>query len=226
MVFLAPGQSVQVTPTGEPHQPAGLALVFHSDLLHGTPLARRIQEYNFFSYQSNEALHLSDKERATVLECLGNIQTELSQHIDRHSKRLMVSNLELLLNYCTRFYDRQFVTREVVNASIVERFEEQLQAYLHSEKLRLEGLPSVAYFANALHLSANYFGDLIKKETGKTAQELIQLKLVEVAKARIFDKQNSLSEVAYSLGFRYPAHFTRFFKQQTGYAPKAYRLMH
>lgn len=225
MVFLAPGQTVQVTPTGEPHQPAGFALVFHPDLIKGTSLGKRIHEYSFFSYQSKEALHLSDKERAVILDCMENIETELSQNIDRHSKRLIVSNLELLLNYCTRFYDRQFITREVVNAGIVERFESLLNEYVYGEKLRLDGLPSVGYFAGELHLSANYFGDLIKRETGKSAMELIHLKLLEVAKERIFDTQKSVGEIAFELGFKYPQHFNRFFKQQTGYSPKDYRLM-
>lgn len=225
MVFLAPGQTVQVTPVGSPHQPAGLALVFHPDLIKGTTLGKRIHEYSFFSYQSHEALHVSDKERSVILDCMENIQTELGQNIDRHSKRLIVSNLELLLNYCTRFYDRQFITREVVNAGIVEKFEALLNEYVYGKKLELNGLPSVTYFAGELHLSANYFGDLIKKETGKSAIDLIHLKLIEAAKERIFDTQKSVSEIAYELGFKYPSHFTRFFKQHVGHSPKDYRML-
>ena len=225
MVFFAPGQTVQVTLTGAPHQPSGLALVFHPDLIKGTALGKRIHEYSFFSYQSNEALHLSDKERTVITDCMENIETELNQNMDRHSKRLIVSNLELLLNYCTRFYDRQFITREVVHEGIVERFEALLNEYVYGEKARHDGLPSVAYFAGELHLSANYFGDLIKKETGKSALELIHLKLLEAAKERIFDTEKSLSEIAYELGFKYPQHFTRFFKQHVGYSPKDYRML-
>lgn len=136
-----------------------------------------------------------------------------------------MSNLELLLNYCTRFYDRQFIIREVVNVGIVERFETLLNEYVYGEKLRRDGLPSVAYFAGEFHLSANYFGDLIKRETGKSALELIHLKLIEIAKERIFDTQKSVSEIAYELGFKYPQHFNRFFKQHICCSPKDYRML-
>src|SRR6478609_9363947 len=164
LVFLAPGQVAGVNSNGETYQPKGYALVFHPDLIHGTSLGRHIQEYTFFNYQSNEALHLSERERKIVLDCFTKIQYELQHAIDKHSKKLIVSNIELFLNYCTRFYDRQFITRDIAHKGILERFEQSLNDYFSSEKPLEAGIPSVAYFANELHLSPNYFGDLIKKE--------------------------------------------------------------
>jgi AraC-like DNA-binding protein len=179
----------------------------------------------FFSYQSNEALHLSERERKIVLELFFKIQYELSYAIDKHSKRLIVSNIELLLNYCVRFYDRQFITRDNVNKGVLEKFENLLNEYYQTDKSQTIGLPSVAWCASELNLSANYFGDLIKKETGKTAQEYIQSKVIDVAKEKIFDPSKSVSEVAYELGFKYPQHFTRLFKQKTGHTPNEYRSL-
>src|SRR6201996_3484026 len=216
LVFMAPGQVAGVNSNGETYQPKGFALVFHPDLIHGTTLGRHIQEYTFFGYQSNEALHLSERERKIVLDCFSKIEYELEHSIDKHSKKLIVSNIELFLNYCIRFYDRQFITREFPNKGILERFEALLNDYFQSGKPSELGLPSVAYCAEQLHLSPNYFGDLIKKETGKSAQEYIQTKLIDVAKERIFDTSKSVSQVAYELGFKYPQHFTRTFKQQVG----------
>ena len=224
VVFIGPNQIMGSEPEGEMHQPYGKALIFHPDLIKGTSLGKQIHEYSFFSYQSNEALHLSDREREIVDNCYANIVSEISQNIDRHSKKLIVANLELLLKYCARFYDRQFITRENANQGILEQFEQKLNGYLTGEQLRANGLPSVAYFAAELHLSANYFGDLVKKETGKSAMEFIHLKLLEVAKERVLDTTKSVSEVAYELGFKYPQHFTRFFKQKAGVSPVAYRV--
>ncbi|KAB7727312.1 helix-turn-helix domain-containing protein [Rudanella paleaurantiibacter] len=223
VLFFAPNQVVINEPEGEIHQPYGKALIFHPDLIKGTSLGKQIHEYSFFSYQSNEALHLSDSERGIVDNCFGNIATEITQNIDRHSKKLIVANLELLLNYCSRFYERQFITREHVNQGILEQFDQKLNGYLRSEMLQTNGIPGVAHFAGELNLSANYFGDLIKKETGKTALEYIQLQLLDLAKERIFDTTKSVSEVSYELGFKYPQHFTRFFKQKVGVSPNEYR---
>ncbi len=223
LVFFGPGQIIGNEPEGEEHQPYGKALIFHPDLIKGTSLGKQIHAYSFFSYQSHEALHLSDKEREVVLACIGNIVTEISQNIDRHSKELIVANLELLLKYCSRFYDRQFITRGHVNHGLLEQFEQKLNEYLLGEKLRTDGVPTVAYFAQELHLSANYFGDLIKRETGKSALEYIQLQLIDLAKERIFDASKSVGEIAYELGFKYPQHFTRFFKQKVGVSPIEYR---
>ena len=223
LVFLAPGQVAGVNSNGEIYQPKGYALVFHPDLIHGTALGRIIQNYSFFGYQSNEALHLSERERKIILDCFSKIEYELSHAIDKHSKNLIVSNIELFLNYCIRFYDRQFITRENINKGILERFEDLLNDYFQSDKAQTLGLPSVAWCAGELNLSSNYFGELIKKETGKTAQEYVQAKIIDVAKGKIFDANKSVSEIAYELGFKYPQHFTRLFKQRVGKSPVEYR---
>lgn len=225
LVFIAPGQVVGVENSGETYQPKGYALVFHPDLIHGTSLGKHMLDYTFFSYQSNEALHLSKRERKIVLDCFSKIKYELEHAIDKHSKRLIVSNIEMLLNYCVRFYDRQFITRDNINKGILEKFETVLNEYYQSDKPQTSGLPSVAYCANELHLSAGYFGDLVKKETGKTAQEYIQSKIIDVAKEKIFDLNKSVGEIAYELGFKYPQHFTRLFKQKVGQSPNEYRLL-
>lgn len=222
LVFLAPGQVIGSQ--GEDYyQPQGLALVFHPDLIHGTSLARHMSDYTFFSYAVNEALHLSERERLIILDCFSKIRFELEHDVDKHSKKLIVTNIELFLNYCIRFYDRQFITRENNVKGILEKFETLLNNFFSSDKPHTVGLPSVAYCAGELNLSPNYFGDLIKKETGKSAHEYIQLKLIEVAKEKIFDVSKSVSEIAYALGFKYPQHFTRVFKQHVGLTPLAYR---
>lgn len=223
LVFVSPGQIVDVENKITPYQPSGMGLVFHPDLLHGTSLGKALKEYSFFSYATNEALHLSTKEQQLVKELFAKIHMELEQSVDKHSKKLIASTIELFLNYCERFYDRQFITRENVNKGILEKFEELLNGYFSSEKPVEIGLPSVAFCADALHLSPNYFGDLIKKETGKTAQEYIQNKIIEVAKERVFDSGQTINEIAYELGFKYPQHFTRLFKQRVGLSPNEFR---
>lgn len=225
LVFLAPGQVAGINSNDEIYQPKGYGLVFHSDLIHGTSLGRHINDYSFFGYQSNEALHLSDRERNIILDCFSKIDYELEQSIDKHSKRIIVANIELLLDYCVRFYDRQFITRDHVHVGILERFEELLNDYFQSDKPQTVGLPSVAYCAEKLHLSPNYFGDLIKKETGKAASEYIQSKLIDIAKEKIFDKSKTITQIAYELGFKYPQHFARLFKQKVGQPPLEYRSL-
>lgn len=223
LVFLAPGQVVGAVDNGVAYKPKGFALVFHPDLIKGTSLGRNIKKYTFFSYEAREALHVSEQERRIVMECLNNITLELNHAIDKHSRQLIVNNIELLLNYCVRFYDRQFITREVGNKDILTRFEELVDAYVGNADNEEAGLPTVAYFADALNLSANYFGDLVKKETGKTAQEYIQFKLIDAAKDRILGTNQSVSEIAYRLGFKYPQHFTRLFTKRVGMSPTEYR---
>jgi AraC family transcriptional activator of pobA len=225
LVFLAPGQVAGMNSNGEIYQPKGFALIFHPDLIHGTSLGKHIQDYSFFSYQSNEALHVSDHERKIVLDCFSKIEYELERAIDKHSKRLIVSNIELFLDYCVRFYDRQFITRDNLHKGILERFETLLNNYYDSDQPQTIGLPSVAYCAGELHLSPGYFGDLIKKETGKTAQEYIQSKVIDVAKERIYDQSKSVNQIAYELGFKYPQHFTRLFKQRVGQSPNEFRML-
>jgi len=225
LVFLAPGQVAGINSNGEIYQPKGYALIFSPDLIHGTSLGKHIQDYSFFSYQSNEALHVSDIERKIVLDSFSKIKYELERAIDKHSKRLIVSNIELFLDYCIRFYDRQFMTRDNVHRGILERFEKLLNNYYQSDQPQTIGLPSVAYCAGELHLSPSYFGDLIKKETGKSAQEYIQSKVIEMAKEKIFESDKTVNEIANELGFKYPQHFSRLFKQRVGFTPNEYRRL-
>ncbi|KQO32157.1 transcriptional regulator [Flavobacterium sp. Leaf82] len=224
MVFIAPGQVLEVN-NPDDYQPTGLALLFHPDLIKGTTLAKNISQYSFFSYDSHEALHLSLKEQQIIKDLFSKLEYELKQSIDKHSKSIITNTIELLLNYCVRFYDRQFITRENINTDILSKFETVLNDYFLSENAQNAGLPSVSYFADLLHLSPNYFGDLIKKETGKSAQEHIQLKLINLAKERIFDTEKSISQIAFELGFKYPQHFNRMFKKNTGYTPIEYRSL-
>ena len=225
LVFVSPCQVVDVANKTEPYQPMGHGLVFHPDLLNGTTLGKSIKSYHFFSYNTNEALHLSEKERKLVLDLFSKIQAELELGVDKHSKKVIATNIELFLSYCERFYDRQFITREDVNQGILERFELLMNEYFGDEQKQLAELPTVKYCAEELHLSANYFGDLIKKETGRSAQEYIQNKVIEVAKERLFNTSKTISEIAYELGFKYPQHFNRLFKQRVGFTPNEYRNM-
>ena len=223
VICLAPGQVIGIEDTGEVFQPKGWALCFDPELIRGTSLGRNMFEYSFFSYDVNEALHLSDSERRLFVDCLGKIKMELENKTDRLSKRLIATNIELLLDYCLRFYERQFVTREPVNRNILVRFETLLEEYFSGGKAVNNGLPSVKYCASELCLSAGYFGDLIKKETGISAQTYIQNKVINIAKERILNPMYSITQVAYDLGFQYPQHFTRLFKKVTGKTPKDYK---
>ena len=226
MLFLAPGQVMGSEDDGQAHQPEGWVLVFHPELLQGTPLAYMMKEYSYFSYNANEALHLSGQERRTVIECMEKIRAELQYPVDKHSKSLITDNIKLLLDYCIRFYDRQFITRENVNHDILTRFEKLLDDYFTSDKSMESGMPSVQYCADKLYLSPNYLSDLLKKETGVSALKHIQQKMLDTAKERVFDASKSISEISYELGFPYPQHFSRWFKKMTGCTPNEYRIMH
>ena len=223
LVFISPGQIAGVNDGGETINPKGLVLMFHPDLLYGTPLARRMKDYTFFSYESNEALHMSDRERRIILNCFHEIREELENAIDKHTKQIVTSNIETLLNHCVRFYERQFVTREDLNLDALARFERLLDDYLSEGGAAREGLPSVRYFADKICLSPNYFGDLVKKETGKSAQEYIQLKMIDAAKESLLDPDKTIGQVAGELGFQYPQHFVRFFRRHAGCTPNQYR---
>ena len=223
IVAIAPGQVVGFVDTGQVFQPKGWALLFHPDLIHGSSLGRAMKDYTFFSYESNEALHLSEREREIVVDCLQKIKYEVERPVDRHSRRLINVNIEMLLDYCLRFYERQFITRTHVNHDILLRFEQLLDDYFAGGKAAKGGLPTVRFCAEQLCLSPNYFGDLLKKETGKSAQEHIQLRLVREAKERILLPDKTVGEVAYELGFQHPQHFTRLFKKVTGTTPTEWR---
>ena len=221
LVFLAPGQIIGVPENATKSK--GWVLLFHPDLIKGTSLGREIEHYHFFNYEVNEALHTSENERTLIVDQLMKIQMEIASTIDHHSKKIIISSLDLLLQYCTRFYDRQFITRDHINKGVVEKFEQLLNDYFKSEMPQNTGFPTVKYFADQTNLSPNYFGDLIKKETGSSPMEHIQAKVISIAKERIFDLDKSISTVGYELGFKYPQHFTRLFKEKTGLTPTQYR---
>lgn len=224
VVSFAPGQVVE-TELAPGVKPMAQGLLFHPDLIKGTSLGAEIKSYSFFSYKSNEALHLSDEEKSIFSDCLAKIRLELVHSIDRLSKRLIARNIQLLLDYCMRFYERQFDTRTVANRDVLSKFETLLDAYFQGDKPQTEGLPTVKYFADRVFLSPNYFGDLIKKMTGKTAQEYIQNKLIDTAKEMIAGTDKTISQIAYDLGFQYSQHFNRVFKKNVGYTPNEYRRL-
>ena len=223
IVCFAPEQTAETNPTTDKVQVNAHGILFHPDLLRGTSLGKNIKKYTFFSYEVNEALHLSEEERSIVMDCLKIIRMELEHGVDKHSKTLLVNHIELLLNYCMRFYERQFITRGKTNRDVLTRFENLLDEYFESTLAEQDGLPTVKYFADKLCLSSNYFGDMFKKETGKSPQEYIQEKVIELAKERISDTADTVSQIAYSLGFQYPQHFCRLFKKRVGYTPSEYR---
>ena len=223
IVCFAPGQTAETNPTTDKVQVNAHGILFHPDLLRGTSLGKSIKKYTFFSYEVNEALHLSEEERSIVMDGLKIIRMELEHGVDKHSKTLLVNHIELLLNYCMRFYERQFITRGKTNRDVLTRFENLLDEYFESTLAEQDGLPTVKYFADKLCLSSNYFGDMFKKETGKSPQEYIQEKVIELAKERISGTADTVSQIAYSLGFQYPQHFCRLFKKRVGYTPSEYR---
>ncbi|MDM8336705.1 helix-turn-helix domain-containing protein [Mediterranea massiliensis] len=223
VVCFAPGQTAEITLTTDRVQMNVLGILFHPDLLRGTSLGRDIKKYTFFSYEANEALHTSAEERDILMDLLKIIQMELEHGVDKHSRTLLVNHIELLLNYCMRFYERQFTTRSKVNSDVLTRFERLLDEYFEGEQAEQDGLPTVRYFADKLCLSPNYFGDMLKKETGKTPQEYIQEKVVELAKERMTDSRETVSRIAYSLGFQYPQHLCRLFKKRVGCTPNEFR---
>lgn len=225
LVFVSPGQVFGHPADGSTYQTKGWCLYFSPDLLRGTPLGRHVKEYSFFSYDVHEALHLSLQERETIIDCLKKIDDEINNGTDKHSNAIIASAIELLLNYCTRFYDRQFITRKRANKDLLARFEELLDGYFSSDKPQSYGTPTVAYFAEQLHLSANYFGDLIKKETGKSAKEYVQQKIMDTAKELLADRERSVSEIAYALGYQYPQYFSRAFKKAVGCTPNEFRSL-
>ena len=218
----APGQVVKVEPNPDVPFAKFTALVFHPDILNRTALGRHINRYEFFGYSSTEALHLSAQEVEVFRGVLTMIEQELHRAIDKHTRELIVSNIELLLNYCLRFYDRQFITREEINHSVVKKFIELLDDYIATKALR-DGLPTVAYFADKCCLSSGYFGNLVRVETGRTAKDLISDHLLAHAKQLLNDEALTVTMISQHLGFEYPQHFVRFFKSHTGKTPSAYR---
>ena len=224
MIFVGPNQIGGVNDGSVVYNPKGLILLFHPDLLHGTTLSGRMKDYSFFSYDNNEALHMSDREKHIVLNCFREIQDELNQNIDKHTKHIVCSNIETLLNHCVRFYDRQLVTREIANENVISRLDNLLAEWFDTTETSTKGLPTVKECASAVCLSANYFGDLVKKYTGHTAIEHIHLFALDRAKKLLRETTLSVSEIAYRLGFSYPHHLTQLFKEHIGMNPTEYRV--
>ena len=218
----APGQVVTFKPRHDV-KPNALGLLFHPDLIRGTSLGQEIKQYSFFAYSSREALHLSEQEKEIYKDCLDKIRIETERPIDNHSKKLICRNIELLLDYCMRFYERQFITRTVANRDVLTRFEEELDKYFQGNTAAAKGLPSVKMFAEKCFLSPNYFGDLVKKETGRTPQEYTQNKIIALAKEELLGTTKTVNEISYGLGFQYSQHFNRYFKRSTGMTPNEYR---
>lgn len=223
IVTLAPGQTVKVEWRHDLPMPPSRALLFHPDLIHGTALGRKIREYAFFDYSQREALHLSDRERATITGLLDQIAAEMEHPVDHHSQTLITDVIALLLDYCMRYYDRQFITRHKVCSDILAAFEHQVREYFSNGHAEAAGIPTVAYFADRANLSTSYFGDLIKKEAGMTAQSYIQEALISQSKQMLLERALTINEIAYQLGFQYPQHFTRLFKNKVGMTPNEYR---
>lgn len=223
LVFTSPGQVFGHPQDGSTYKAKGWALYFSPELLRGTSLGRHIKDYTFFSYAANEALHISEREREIIIDCFKKIDEEINYGGDKHSNTIIASAIELFLNYCLRFYDRQFITRKKANKDILTQFEELIDNYFISGNAEKHGTPTVAWCADQLHLSANYFGDLIKKETGKSAQKYIQQKTMEVAKDLLSTTSKSISEIAYHLGYQYPQYFSRAFKKVVGKTPNEFR---
>lgn len=223
MIFTAPGQVMSVSKAQKIGEINGWMLFFHPDLIRNTPLGQKIEEYQFFDYEVHEALHLSDTEQQTITDCISLIQTEINERIDNHSQTVIASTLELILNYANRFYERQFNTRSAQNSDTVAQFNSLLKQYYKQGLFQENGIPSINYFASKLHFSSNYLSDLLKKETGFTTKEHINQFIVKKAKTRLLTQNETVSELAYALGFNYPHYFSRMFKQQTGTTPQAYQ---
>ena len=225
LIFTAPGQSMTLTQAHEPGEVNGWMLYFHPDLIRNSHLGTGISEYSFFDYDLHEALHLSEDEERALEDCVRKIEEEYEQRIDNHSQRVIISSIELLLNYCLRFYERQFNTRSSNHKDVVSQFEKLLKSYFDEHSPEINGLPSPQFFAEHIHLSPHYLSDLLKKETGRTAKDHINDFVIEKAKNLLLATNDSVSEIAYNLGFNYPHYFTRVFKSKTGITPVEYRSL-
>jgi AraC-like DNA-binding protein len=223
LIFTGPNRVASVTKTQELNEIQGWMLFFHPDLIRTTPLGEHIDDYSFFNYGVHEALHLAESEEQTLNGTVAKIQEEYNERIDNHSHRVIVSSLDLLLNYCLRFYERQFNTRTAKNKDVLGQVEDLLKEYYKTGQLTEYGPLSVNYLATKVNLSHNYLSDLLKKETGRSAKDHINDFLVNKAKTKLLNSESSISEIAYSLGFNYPHYFSRLFKSKTGVTPQKYR---
>ena len=223
LVYLAPEQVVEYSPSKDILADSGWSLFFHPDLIRSFSLDKKMKEYNFFSYYSNEALHISEKEKEIIESIISKIQIELDSNLDDFSEEVIVTNLELLLNYSKRFYNRQFITRKRFNKGIIAKFTEILELYFEKELQKEFGIPTVQHFAEKLNYSPNYLNELIRKTTDKSILEHIHYKIIEEAKGELLSSNKSVSEIAFDLGFEYSQYFSRLFKKKTGMTPIEYR---
>ncbi|WP_372483058.1 helix-turn-helix domain-containing protein [Elizabethkingia anophelis] len=222
MYFIAPHQVLQFEDVLL-NSVRGFVLVVHQDFLHGYALASQIREYGYFSYTANEALHLSEKEEKSIMDIIHNIEQEIDANMDSFTQDLLVSNLDLLLKYCDRFYNRQFLTRKKVNNDLLSKLEALLDDYFKNDRQIVNGIPTVHFVAEQLHLSANYLSDMLRVQTGQTTQQHIQNRLIEKAKELLSTTEMSVSEIAYHLGFEHPQSFHRLFKNRTSVSPLEFR---
>lgn len=225
LLCTAPEQIITFENTERVNDVAGWGLYFHPEFIRNTTLGNKISEYSFFRYEESEALHLSFAEKETLATILKQIEKEYLTNIDTHSQVLLLSNLELLLNYCMRFYGRQFITRTNQNKDIITRFEQLLISYFHSDHLKHNGPPSVKLCAERLNMSAGYLSDLLKSETGRSAQEHIHFYLLDKAKTLLQNSSKTVNEIAFELGFEYPQNFSKLFRKKLGISPTNYRKM-
>jgi len=223
IIFMQPGQTLKVENNEDVANGKGWTLIFHPDLITKSTLGKTIEDYSFFSYEVSEALHLSDEEKLTITDLVKKIEKEYNQNIDKHSQKLIISNIELILDYCTRFYDRQFYTRTNLNLDHISKFEEMLRQYYKENRQFETGIPAVSYFGEQMNMSSYYLSDLLKKETGLGANDHIHQYIVNTAKNRLLSTNDPVSQIAYDLGFEYPQHFTKVFKKKTGKSPVEFR---
>ncbi len=223
MTFIRPNQVIRIENSEDFKEGKGWTLLFHPDLIRRSELGRSIEQYSFFNYEAHEALHLSREEKRALAELAKKIEQEYNQNIDKHSQDLIIANIDMILKYCKRYYDRQFYTRTNLNKDLISKFEQVIRAYYSSDRPFEHGVLSVKYCAQSLNMSSNYLGDLIKNETGRSAKEHIQDYIIEKAKMKIIGSSQNISEIAYSLGFEYPQGFNKLFKSKTGISPSKYR---
>lgn len=225
LVFLAPDQIASFTDPIEELDDSGWTILFHPDLIRKSPLGKTIKEYSFFGYEVNESLHVSEKEKLFLIELVGKIEMEINQNMDKHSQELIIQNIETILKYSNRYYDRQFYTRSNLNKDFVVEFEQFLKDYFNSDQLQKKGLPKLSTCGKALNMSGSYLSDLLKLETGRSAKDHIHSFVIEKAKMILLNSDGPVSAVAYDLGFEYPQHFSKLFKTKTGMSPSEYRVL-
>ena len=225
MAFMKPGQTMKIEGAAPSEGEHGWTLLIHPDFLRKSSLGATMDKHSFFSYQSNEALHVSEEEKNTITDLVHKIKKEYSGNLDRHSQGVILSTIELLLSYCTRFYDRQFFTRTNLNQDHATRFEDMLKAYFERDQHLAQGLPTVKGCGQELGMSGAYLSDLLKQETGLSAQEHIHRHVIDKAKTKLLSSNQSVSQIAFNLGFEYPQHFSRLFKSKTGLTPVQFRTV-